>query len=135
MIELALVAAGGAALGITASIAIFMMSRKAIAATERAGAAEAKVGSLDGKLLAATSSAERWKEQAQKHEATIIGLTELINDVAKDLPPDGARARMHAKWWGITANPAATTATASGELMRDNAATSPGSDDLIKPGD
>ena len=130
MIELAIVAGGGAALGITASIAIFVMSRRALEATK--GEADWRVKA--GNLLAATTSAEQWKAKAQEHEATIKGLTELIQDVAKDLPPDGARARMHAKWWGITTQATATAAAASGELVRSTEPSTTRSDtDLLDP--
>jgi hypothetical protein len=134
--ELAIFAVSSAGVTITVAIAIFILGRRAADAERRAGDMGVKASNLDGKLLAATTSAERWKEAAQEANAKVIKMSDLIARVAKDLPPDGARARMHAAWFEIH-NPGTVPTTGpapvAGEIVRGAEAKAPGPDDLIDP--
>jgi hypothetical protein len=133
VIEAAIIGGGGAALGITATVLVWLAWRRTANAEQSRGEMAAKASALDGRLLAATTSAEAWKAEANDRGERILKLTELINDVAKDLPPDGARARLHARWFAIH-NPAVPAAAANKpELVRDPGSEATGPDGLIDP--
>lgn len=133
VIEAAIIGGGGAALGLTATILVFLAWRRTANAEQRAGEMGAKASALDGRLLAATTSAESWKAQAGEKDARILKLTELINDVAKDLPPGGARERMHARWFQIHSLGATEAPAAKLELVRGEPAAPTGPNDIIDP--
>jgi hypothetical protein len=99
MSELAILAVSSAGVTVTVAIAIFVLGRRASDAERRAGDHAARAAALDGKLLAATNSAEQWRAKATDLEARNATLVDLLSDTAADLPADGARGRLHAKWF------------------------------------
>jgi hypothetical protein len=134
MTELAIFAVSSAGVTITVAIAMFVLARRAVDAERRAGDLAAKSSGCDGKLLAATTTADRWKERANEGDLRIRKLTDLIGQISKDLPLGGARERMHAAWFAIHHGTTGTLpATASGEIVRDPKPATTGSSDLIDP--
>ncbi len=107
--ELAIAAASGAMATVTAVVCCFILGRRASDAERRAGESAVKASGLDGKLLAATLSADQWKAKALDLEKTNAKLTDLAAEAVDNLPPDGARARLHAKWFKASVPVAATT--------------------------
>lgn len=134
MTQLAILALSSAGVTITVAVCMFVMGRRAADAERRAGASDTKVALLDGKLLSCTQSAERRKAVAIEGEATIVALTEMINDVSQDLDPAGARARLHAKWFAFHASKTAGTAASGGAIVvHDQPTVTAGPDGLIDP--
>lgn len=142
MIETVLVALGGAGLGIVASLGIWRMGVRAVDATDRevaavkqAGELAAKLATSDGKLLAAITSAETWQNRALDQQKRADALQSLLEDAAANLPADGARERMQAKWLAFhNAVPGAASAADKPVQVPAEPAAS-GSTDLLKPGE
>ena len=101
MLELAIVSAGGAGLGIVASIAIWTGWRRAADAERRAGEMASKASVLDGKLLAATVAADAWKTKAEDQERRVSGLQDILVQTANDLPPGEQRSVLQARWFNF----------------------------------
>lgn len=136
MTELAIFAISSAGVTITVAICIFVLGRRAADAERRAGDAGAKASNLDGRLLAAVTSAASWKVAAGDKDARIIKLTDLIARMAKELPADGARSRLHAEWFALETASPAPTRTKTGELVRSADSGPPNAGtDLEKPGE
>lgn len=142
MIETVLVALGGVGLGIVASLGIWRMGVRAVDATDRevaavkqAGELAAKLATSEGKLLAAITSAETWQNRALDQQKRADALQSLLEDAAANLPADGARERLQAKWLAFhNAVPGATGA--ADKPVQGPAEPAPsGSADLLKPGE
>jgi hypothetical protein len=138
-VELAIAVISGAGSVVAVAIVLYLMHRTAIAAehervkVERlAGELAARASMLDGKLLAAVTSAEQWKAQAGEQETRANEMSEALWNLASELPASGARERVLSRWSQAARSSGATTAIRPA-LPVPAEPTAPGSDDLEKP--
>lgn len=138
MTELAIAVIAGAGGVIATAIVIYLVHHSAIGAehevikeVRRSSELAARVSLLDGKLLAATTSAETWKARAQEQEARANDVTIDLLDLAAQMPVSGARERVLSRWNKTGSGRPATSG--GGPVLVPAEPRAAGSDDLEKP--
>lgn len=138
MTELAIAVIAGAGGVIATAIVIYLVHHSAmgaehdlIAEVRRSSDLAARVSLLDGKLLAATTSAEAWKARAQEQEARANDVTIDLLDLAAQMPVSGARERVLSHW--NKAGSGSPDTASRGPVLVPAEPAAPGSDDLEKP--
>lgn len=137
--ELAIAVISGAGSVVAVAIVIYLMHRSAVGAEherikleQHAGELAARVSMLEGKLLAATTSAEQWKAQAGEQETRANEMSEALWNLASELPASGARERVLSRWSQAARSSGATTSIRPLVPVPTQPA-APGPDDLEKP--
>lgn len=141
--ELAVIAGLGGGAVITVAIVAYLMHHGALdaehvarAELRNAGELAARCSLLEGKLLAATNSAENWKAKAIDEENRADELQTTLYNLANSLPASGARDRVLQRWNQGSGGALPAIASTSKQAVQDSAkSTAPGSDELLKPGE
>jgi septal ring factor EnvC (AmiA/AmiB activator) len=145
-VELAIAAISGAGSVVAVALVLYLMHRSAAAAERavaeslrdrikletRMGELAARVSMLDGKLLAAVTSAEQWKAAASEQETRANEMSEALWNLASELPASGARERVLSRWTNAARASGATTSIRP-TLPVPSEPTTAGSDDLERP--
>lgn len=149
--DLAIGLISGAGSVIAVAIVLYLMHHTAIGAEREVaeamrervkvetkfGELAARISMLEGKLLAATTSADGWKQRATEQEQRTNELSNALMDLATNLPISGARERVLSRWQAATGQAGSSGATVSGHAPVPVPAepSDPGSSDLLKPGE
>jgi phytoene dehydrogenase-like protein len=148
-VELAIGLISGAGSVIAVAIVLYLMHHSALGAEHevadamrervkvetKLGECAARISLLEGKLLAATTSAESWKQRATEQEQAANEMSEALLGSISQLPASGARDRVLSRWARPPAKPGSGSATVSGHapVSVPSGPATPGPDDLEKP--